>query len=278
MNKALKIDSHQHFWKFDPGRDTWITPEMGKIRRDFLPEDLIPCLKSQSIDGCMTIQTNQTEKETDFLISLAEKYDFIVGVIGWVDLRHPGIVERLNFYSSFKKLKGFRHIVQNEDNKFLLNQDFCRGIATLIKFNFTFDILIYPSQLPAAIRFVDQFPEQKFVIDHMAKPLIREGIWEPWATQIRKISSYKNVYCKVSGMVTEADWNKHSQQDFLPYLNWVFDCFGTDRLMFGSDWPVCLLAEPYSGTISMLREFMSNYHEEEVTKVFGGNAIKFYQC
>jgi len=274
----MNIDAHQHFWKYNPQRDRWIADEMSILKRDFLPEDLIKELKGNGIDGCIAVQVDQSEEETEFLLKLASQHDSVIrGVIGWLDLSSAKFPDRLVYFSRFEKLRGLRHIVQSEpDDRFLLREDFCRGIARLKDFDLTFDILIYPRQLPAAIELVDKFPEQKFVLDHMAKPSIRTGEIDSWAKQIRVLASSPNVYCKVSGLVTEANWTNWRPAEFEPYLDVAFDAFGPHRLMFGSDWPVCLLA----GTYRQVRDLVTNYtarrppqlHE----RIFGLNAIQFY--
>jgi L-fuconolactonase len=201
----MRIDSHQHFWRFNPQRDAWITDEMSVLKRDFLPEDLLPELKANGVDGCIAVQTDQSEKETQFLLELAESHSEVKGVVGWVDLRGANLPDRLGYFSQFEKLRGFRHIAQSEpDDRFLLRADFVRGIGQLADFGFTYDVLIYPKQLPAVIELVARFPRQRFVIDHMAKPSVRTAELQPWSELVRKIARNSNVYCKLSGLVTEA--------------------------------------------------------------------------
>lgn len=273
----MNIDSHQHFWRYDPRRDAWITDEMSVLKRDFLPEDLIPQLRASQVEGTIAVQAAQSEAETTFLLELAGRFDQIKGVVGWVDLCAPSLPERLEHFSHFDKLLGFRHIVQSEpDDRFVLRQDFVTGIQQLRQFEFTYDILIYPHQLPAAIELVERIPRQHFVLDHLAKPLIRSGKISPWAEQIRLLAASPNVYCKLSGLITEADWRNWRQTDFRPYLDVVFDAFGTNRLMFGSDWPVCLLAAEYRGVKQLLADYLNDFPVEERDKIFGGNAEKFY--
>lgn len=273
----LKIDAHQHFWKFDPVRDSWITDEMSAIKRDFLPKDLHPVLQENSIDGCVAVQADQSETETNFLLSLADKNDFIKGVVGWIDLQADNIVERLKYYSQYKKLKGFRHVLQSERNRSLmLEQNFKRGIAALNKFNFTYDILIHQDQLQFIPEFVSEFPEQKFVIDHLAKPGIKNKKINKWKTGLSALGKYENVYCKLSGMVTEADLNRWKKEDFKPYLDSVVEVFGGKRIMFGSDWPVCLLAASYKQVVDVMNNYFSTFTYDEQADVFGRNAIEFY--
>jgi L-fuconolactonase len=273
----MKIDAHQHFWRYDPARDGWITDEMAILKRDFLPDDLLPELQACKIDGCIAVQADQSEEETMFLLDLAARCDQIKGVVGWVNLSAPNLPQRLEHLSQFKKLRGFRHIAQSEsDDRFLVRDDFCRGIRALKNFDFTYDILIYPRQLPAAIELAERFPEQKFVLDHMAKPPIRSGEIDSWAAQIRRLAASSNVYCKLSGMVTEADRDRWRAEDFRPYLDVVFESFGWDRLMFGSDWPVCLVAGDYHQVKGLIEDYMQTFSEEQRNQIFGMNAADFY--
>jgi L-fuconolactonase len=273
----MNIDSHQHFWRYDSGRDGWITDEMSILKRDFMPEDLIPELRLHGIDGCVTVQANQSERETLFLLALAAEHEEIKGVVGWVDLCSPALAERLEYFSKLEKLCGFRHIAQSEpDDRFLVREDFIRGIRQLRRLHYTFDILIYQRQLPAAIELVEKIPEQRFVLDHMAKPEIRAGEIQQWAKQIREIAANPNVYCKASGLVTEADWYKWRDSDFTPYLDVVFESFGPDRIMFGSDWPVCLLAGQYGKVKELLSNYVRDLPVDEQKKISGLNAISFY--
>jgi len=273
----MNIDSHQHFWRYDPRRDAWITREMSVLKRDFLPEDLIPQLHANQVDGSIAVQAAQSEAETTFLLELAEQFDEIKGVVGWVDLCAPNLPERLEHFSHFDKLCGFRHVVQSEpDDRFMLRQDFLTGIRQLQPFEFTYDILIYPHQLPAAIELVERLPQQHFVLDHLAKPLIRSGVISPWARQIRLLAANPNVYCKLSGLITEANWRSWRETDFRPYMDVVFDAFGVDRLMFGSDWPVCLLAADYRDVKQLLISYLDDSPLEQRDKILGRNAEKFY--
>ncbi|WP_247231637.1 amidohydrolase [Telluribacter sp. SYSU D00476] len=272
----MTIDAHQHFWIYDPERDAWITPEMEVIRRNFLPADLGPVLQANGIDGCVAVQAAQSEAETQFLLQLAEANSFVKGVVGWVDLRADNLYDRLEFYSQFEELKGFRHVVQAEPDDFLRQADFIKGVRQLVAFDFTYDILIYPTQLEAATYFVEQLPEVKMVIDHLAKPYIKEGKVDEWAAAMRRMAQYPNVHCKVSGMVTEADWHHWKAEDFRPYLDVVFEAFGTDRLLFGSDWPVCLVAADYGEMKNILVEYMKGFSATEKEKILGLNAVQFY--
>jgi L-fuconolactonase len=274
----MKIDSHQHFWKFDPVRDAWIDETMQVLRRDYLPGDLRPILNDNNMDGCVAVQADQSENETHYLLNLAAKNNWICAVVGWVDLQAKNIEERLSYFSKFDKLKGFRYIVQTEpDDNFMLGHAFQRGIGFLKQFNFSHDILIFPRQLPAAIRLAQNHPQQTFILDHIAKPLIKDHKMEPWAAGIKKLSENPNVYCKVSGVITEADHQMWTKEEIFPYLDVVFNSFRTDRLMFGSDWPVCLLAGSYPQVIGLIREYSKNFSKEDKEKLFGGNAANAYR-
>lgn len=274
----MRIDSHQHFWKFDPVRDSWIDDTMSALRRDFLPEDLEPLLRENFIDGCVAIQADQSENETLFLTNLASKHDFIKGVVGWVDLCANNIEERLEYFSTLKSLKGFRHIVQAErEPDFILREDFCRGISKLKRFDFTYDILILPANLPYLPKFISQFPDQRFVIDHLAKPNIRKGEVKEWEYLLRKVAAFENVHCKLSGMVTEADLHYWKEADFKPYIDVVIESFGIDRIMFGSDWPVCLLGATYQQSCLILEQSTKHLTNAEKGKLWGQNAARFYR-
>lgn len=272
----MKIDAHQHFWKYNPIRDAWIDDSMQIIRRDFLPQDLQPILNDNNIDGCIAVQADQSEAETEFLLNCATKNSFIKGVVGWVDLRAENVEARLAHYSKNKLFKGVRHIVQAEANDFMLDKDFQNGISKLEPFNLTYDILIFPTQIEAAIGLVNKFPNQKFVIDHMAKPYIKAGKIDDWKTKMNELAKTPNVYCKVSGMVTEADLKHWKISDFTAYLDVVFETFGVDRILYGSDWPVCLLAADYEKQLHIVQNYFKDFSKEEQSKVFGLNAIKFY--
>ena len=273
----MRIDAHQHFWKYSPVTHSWISTEMGVIKRDFFPEDLSPLLKENGFEGCVAVQADQSERETDFLLDLAGKHDFIKGVVGWVDLRAGNVRERLEHYSTFDKLKGIRHVVQDEqDNDFIVQKKFIEGVRALRDFDLTYDILIYPRHLGPTKKFLEALPDQKFVIDHIAKPFIKNGILEPWEEEIRALARFPNVYCKVSGMVTEAEWKAWTQDDFMKYMEVVFDAFGTDRLMFGSDWPVCLLSASYKEVVGIVEEYCEGFSTTEKEKLFEKNCKRFY--
>jgi len=273
----MRIDSHQHFWKYHPIKDAWITNEMQKIQRDFMPDDLLAVIQENNFDGVVAIQADQSETETNFLLQLASDNDFIKGVVGWIDLCAENISDRLSHYAAFKKLKGFRHIVQAEPaDDFLLRPDFCRGISNLANYPFTYDLLILPKHLPFAKALVEQFPSQPFVIDHLAKPDFKHADFKDWEEGIRTIGQHQNVYCKLSGLVTEADWKNWRVQDFTYCLDVVTASFGVDRLMFGSDWPVCLLGGSYKEVTGIVEQYFAGHSLEDQAKIFGLNAIQFY--
>jgi len=273
----MKIDSHQHFWKYDAVRHPWITDRMSALKRDFMPNELDGERAAHGIDATILVQVDQSENETLFLLELADRHPSIGAVVGWVDLRSPRIEDRLRHFSQFEKLRGFRHIAEVESERFLVRDDFCRGIACLRQFGFIYEILIYPKQLQAALELVTRFPDQPFVIDHMAKPEVRTKNIAGWTAVMREIAKNPNVYCKVSGLVTEADWDHWKKEDFRPYLDVVLDAFGTERLMFGSDWPVCTLAASYQQVLEIIEEYVREYPADVKGKIFGGNAAHFYR-
>ncbi len=271
------IDSHQHFWNYEPKKHEWIDDSMSVIRRDFLPSDLKKVYQENNINGCVAVQADQTTVETDFLIQLSKENDFIKGIVGWVDLRSDVVESDLDKYSEFNSVKGFRHVVQGEpDHNFLLRKNFLRGISLLEKKHFTYDILIFPHQLGATLEFVKQFPNQKFVIDHIAKPYIKDGFYDGWAALMKEVAKQENVYCKVSGMITEADFNHWTPEQIHPYLNVVLEAFDADRIMFGSDWPVCLVAGNYGQVKQLITDFIADLSLTEQANIMGLNAMKFY--
>ena len=273
----MVIDSHQHFWKYEPVKHSWIDDDMSVIRRDFSPSDLAKVYQENSIDGCVAVQADQTLEETDFLIDLASINNFIKGIVGWVDLRAENIENVLEKYSTDKIVKGFRHVVQGEvDHNFLLRPNFSRGISLLEKHNFTYDILVFPHQLGSVLEFVKKFPHQKFVIDHIAKPYIKDGYFEGWATMMTAIGKHENVSCKMSGMVTEADFNIWTPEQIHPYMDTVLEAFGSKRILFGSAWPVCLVAGNYSKIKKLTTDFISQLSKIEQNSIMGNNAIEFY--
>jgi L-fuconolactonase len=273
-----RIDAHQHFWHYDAVEYAWIDDPMAALRRDFLPHDLEPLLSQSGFDGCVAVQARQALEETRWLLSLAAESGFIRGVVGWVDLRSAQLADQLREFTQNPKLVGVRHIVQAEpDDDFMLRAEFRRGIAQLAAFGLAYDILVYPRQLRAAIKLVSQFPDQRFVLDHIAKPLIAQAALEPWNTDIRALAQFPNVWCKVSGMVTEARWTAWRSQDFRPYLDVVFEAFGPERIMIGSDWPVCTVAADYASTMRLVTDYISQLPQEQQSAIQGGNCAKFYR-
>jgi L-fuconolactonase len=250
---------------------------MAAIRKDFLPSDLKIIYEKNGIDGCVAVQADQTPAETDFLIELAGKNDFIKGVVGWIDLRNEGVDEMLDMHRRHTKIKGWRHIVQSEpDHNFLLRPHFLRGISYLEKYGYTYDILIFPHQQGAALEFIRHFPHQKFVIDHLAKPYIKDGFYDGWAVLMKEMARNENVCCKLSGMITEADYQGWVPEQIHPYMDLVLEAFGTKRIMFGSDWPVCLVAGNYSQVKELVANFISELSANEQAAIMGENAINFY--
>lgn len=273
----MVIDSHQHFWQYEPVKHDWIDDTMSIIRKDFTPHDLKKVYQENGIDACVAVQADQTLEETNFLLSLAKANDFIKGVVGWVDLRAEGIEEVLKQYAEFQKLKGFRHVVQGEpDPNFLLRPAFLNGIFKLEAHNFTYDILVFPHQLGTTLEFVKKFPNQKFVIDHIAKPYIKDGFYDGWATLMKEIAKHENVECKISGMITEADYKTWTPEQVEPYMELVLNAFGTDRIMFGSDWPVCLVAGNYKKVKELIINFIATLSPLEQAAIMGKNAVEFY--
>ena len=273
----MRIDSHQHFWKFNPVRDAWIGASMGKIAKDFLPQHLGPLLQESRFNGCVAVQADQSETETEFLLDLAQRHSFIKGVVGWVDLCANDLSERLSFYSKNPLFKGVRHILQAEKEGYMAKKSFIKGIGLLKDFNLTYDILIYPHQLEETIELVKKNPNQPFVLDHLAKPYIKDKKIEKWADHIKQLAAYKNVNCKLSGLLTEGDWSHWKASDFSDYLSVVMEGFGQDRLMFGSDWPVCLLAGSYQHVLRIVEDFIKDLSQSDKNKIMGENAHNFYK-
>ena len=274
----MHIDAHQHFWIYNSKEYDWIDDSMRSIRRNFLPQDLQPELKSSGFDGSVAVQARQTLEETRWLLELADHSPSILGVVGWVDLRSPDVRAQLKTFARNPKLVGIRHIVQGEpDDRFLLQPDFLRGVALLAEFDLAYDILIYPRHLPVAADFVERFPRQRFVLDHLAKPPIKSGKIDSWAHDLRRLAEFPHVYCKLSGMVTEADWQHWKPQQLTPYLDVAFDSFGPGRLMIGSDWPVSLVAAPYARAVGVVKDYLLQKPPEVHDAVLGGNAQRFWR-
>jgi L-fuconolactonase len=273
----VRIDAHQHFWRFDPVRDAWITPAMGALRRDFLPDDLAPLLAAASVDGVVAVQADQSIDETNFLLSLAAEHAFIKGVVGWIDLCSADITRQLDEWSGRSALKGFRHIAQSEADDFLTRDDVVRGINTVARHGYAYDILVYPRQLAAAQQLVARCPNVHFVLDHCAKPPVASGNISEWRAGFRALAVHENVTCKLSGLVTEATWASWSSALLVPYLDEALEAFGPQRLMVGSDWPVCLLAGDYGTVIGVVEEWAKPLTPDERKAIFGGTAVRAYQ-
>src|SRR5262245_24418894 len=274
----MRIDTHQHFWRYDPVQYGWMGPNMGVLKKDHLPEQLQPLIKASVIDGTVAVQARQTLEESQWLLQLADRFPFIKGVVGWVDLRSHEVKEQVRQLASHSKFRGVRHIVQDEpDDQFMLGVDFLHGLGQLAAFDLTYDLLLYPRHLPIAAEVVKRFPGQSFVLDHISKPLIKKHELVPWSVEIRRLAKFQNVYCKISGMVTEADWQHWKPSDFKPYLDVIFESFGTNRLMIGSDWPVCTLAASYSQVMQIVADYIEGLSKDEQEHLWSVNAVHFYK-
>jgi L-fuconolactonase len=274
----MRIDSHHHFWSYDPVDYGWIDDTMRVIRRDFLPEHLKAEIAAAGVEGVVSVQARQNLTETQWLLDFARQHDFIKGVVGWVELVSPTVSAELERFAANPKLKSVRHVVQGEpDDRFILRDDFNRGIRELRKFNLVYDILIFERQLPPTIQFVDAHPEQVFVLDHIAKPRIKDDVIEPWSKQLRELAQRPNVYCKASGLVTEADYTKWTEAQVRRYFDVALEAFGPQRLMFGSDWPVCLVACGYARWHQLVSSWISKLSPTEQGRVLGGTAVEAYK-
>lgn len=272
----MRLDAHQHFWRYDARDYPWI-PAGSPLVSDFLPADLSTQLQRCGLDGCIAVQARQSLEETRWLLELADQTPIIRGVVGWVDLRSPQVHQQLEDFSQHARLVGVRHVVQDEaDDNFMLGHQFQDGIRALSEFDLTYDILIYPRQLPAAIRLAENFPDQPMVLDHIAKPFIKDAVLEPWASEIRDLARHPHVMCKLSGMITEARHGEWKPADFVPYLDVVLHAFTPDRLMFGSDWPVALLSGSYEDAYRLVADYIKPLGAEVEQKIFGDNACHFY--
>ena len=273
----MRIDSHQHFWHYNTTDYGWITDKLVSLKRNFLPDDLKPLLEAINFDGCIAVQARGTEAETDYLLGIAARNDFVKGVVGWVDLCAEDAPDRLGHFAQNPLLKGIRHILHDEsDENYCLRSDFMRGIAALQPFRLTYDLLLRPQHLRPAITLVDHFPNQKFVLDHIAKPLIKDQVFDPWEKDIRELASYDHVWCKLSGMVTEADWNNWKATDIYPYLDIIYDAFGAERLMIGSDWGVCTLAGEYVPVMKVVIDYVKQFSTDIQDQILGSNCAAFY--
>ncbi|SKB71337.1 L-fuconolactonase [Salegentibacter holothuriorum] len=273
----MRIDSHQHFWKFEKEKDAWIPDEMSVIRKDFFPENLKPVLERNKVDGCVAVQAAPTENETKFLLNLAKEYEFIKGVVGWVDFTGDNVEERLAYFSKDPKFKGVRHLLQAESANYMLQPEFLKGMEAFGNFNLTYDLLVLEDQLANTIELVSNFPNQKFVLNHLAKPNVSKGISKNWKELITKLADKKNVSCKLSGLLTETENFSWKPEDFYPFFDFALEVFGPNRLMFGSDWPVSLAAGQYADTLGIIENFLMTKNEIVIEKIMGLNAINFYQ-
>jgi len=276
MHAVPRIDAHQHFWRFNAVEYAWIDDPMAALRRDFLPGDLRPLLEAAGFDGCVAVQTRQSVEETAFLLRLADAHPFVVGVVGWVDLQSADVERQLEAAARHPKLVGIRHIVQAEPDGFTRGPAFRRGIAALQHFGLAYDILIYARQLPEAIELAAAFPEQRFVLDHLGKPDIRGHGFDPWRTNLDRIAALPNVWAKLSGLVTEADWHRWTPETLQPYVAAAVDAFGANRLMIGSDWPVCTVAGDYATVMQIVRDAIDDRPAAERDAIFGGTACRFW--
>ncbi|MCS5490008.1 amidohydrolase family protein [Algoriphagus limi] len=273
----MRIDAHQHFWKYHPKRHEWIDESMKSIRRDFLPTDLKPIIDHVGIDGCVAVQAEESLKETDFLLDLAEENDWIQAVVGWVDIGSSDLSKTIDQYSHFTKLKGFREILQAKDPKYMLREEFIKGLQLLHAKGYTYDILVYPHHLSAVLELVKKCEGHSFVIDHLAKPYIKDGEWKEWKKAMKPIAERDFMYAKISGLITEADWKNWNSEQILPYIEIALELFGPDRLMFGSDWPVCLVAGEYETVWRLIEDFTSTLSPHEKDQIMGLTAMKFYK-
>jgi len=273
----MKIDSHHHFWNYDPVAYDWIGAHMARLRNDFTPTELFAETQKAGIDGVVSVQASQTLEETDFLNNYAKQHDFIKGVVGWVPFADSDVEKHIERFAVESKIIGMRHVVQDEpDDAFILGAAFNEGISRLKNHGLIYDILIYERQLGPTIEFVDQHPDQVFVLDHIAKPRIGDGLMSPWKEQMFELAKRENVYCKLSGVATEADWSKWTEDQLLPYLEIALEAFGPSRMMFGSDWPVALLAIEYSQWVNIVDKFASALSESEQALLWGEVAVKAY--
>ncbi len=272
----MVLDSHVHFWKYDPKVYGWIDKSMKDLQKDFLPDHLLPTLKRNGVDGVVAVQADQSELDTHFMVEMAKSHAFIRAVVGWTNLRSDHLEERLTYFSQYPIIRGWRHIVQGEPDGFLADPSFRRAMPLLQQFGYTYDVLVYARQMSQAVEFVHAFPDNSFILDHGGKPDIRGGEIKEWEKQIRVMASHANTYCKLSGLFTEARWKQWSPAEFYPYLDLLFDAFGAHRLLFGSDWPVMLLSGIYVQWKSLLEKYMENMEEDTRAGVMGLNAMRAY--
>lgn len=270
------IDTHVHFWNFDPVRDNWISDDMKIIRKDFSPENLMEPYNQLHITGCIAVQASQSEEENHFLLKLAAQNEIIKGIVGWVDLLNPNLDERLNYWQNHKTIKGWRHVLQAENRDFMLNQAFIAGVKQLKKYNYTYDLLCYHNQLEAIIQMVDQIPDQPFVLDHCGKPDVKSQDLKTWTENIKTLAANPNVQCKVSGLLAEADWQNWTEKELFNCFDVILEAFGPERVMYGSDWPVMLISRPYEDWFNLVTKYTERFSLEERKLIFNDNAKAFY--
>ncbi len=274
----MRVDAHQHFWKYSPETHDWINDEMKVIRKDFGPTELGAILQANNINGCVAIQADETEKETSFLLEIADKHPFVKSVVGWMDLLVDDPAERLHHWKKYKKLAGFRAIMQGqEDSKYLTNSLFQKNVQLLVAADLTYDLLVFHDQFPSLIRFVEKLPDNRMILDHIGKPDIKNKQIKQWKDNIRILAQHPGIYCKLSGMITEADFKHWTYEDLKPYMEIAAEYFGIDRICFGTDWPVCLVAGTYTEVVSIMHKFSEQLNTSEKEKLMGGNTIKFYK-
>jgi len=274
---TIKIDTHQHFWKYNDRDYVWMTAGMGKLRRDHLPTDLSPLINQAGISATVAVQARQCLEESTWLLQLADEFPFIRAVVGWVDLSSDRLVEQLEQFAQHPKFRGVRHVVHDEpDDNFMLRKSFLNGLSQLKRFGLTYDLLLFPRHLPVACDVVKRFPDQLFVLDHIAKHPVQAREMEPWARDLKRLAEFANVSCKISGLVTEAKWNSWEARDFEPYLDVVLSAFGPRRLMIGSDWPVCTLAADYASVINLETDYIARLSGDEQQAILQKNPIQFY--
>jgi L-fuconolactonase len=273
----IKIDAHQHYWNYNSEDYGWMSSEMGVLKKDYLPEGLAAVQKPIGFEGAVAVQARQDIAESEFLMDLVFRYPNVKGVVGWVDLRSPAVDEDLENYSKHPTFVGVRHVIHDEeDDYFMMRPEFQRGISLLANYDLTYDLLLFEKHLSTAIQLVKQFPEQKFVLDHISKPRIKEQAYEPWESDLKELAQLENVFCKLSGMVTEADWDNWTPDDIVPYIYLTLEAFGANRCMIGSDWPVCLVAGEYDKVMGVVTDAIANLSPGDQEAVLGKTCIDFY--
>ncbi len=274
----MRVDAHQHFWSYDPLKHQWISDGMDVLKKDFVPKDLFAHLQANGIDGTVAVQADETEAETGYLLELAAKHDFIKSVVGWTDLRTEDAEENIIRHKQSSKLAGFRCIMQGaEDTDYLKNNVFTENIKLLHRYDLSYDLLVYQNQMESLVRFVDKLPDNRLILDHIGKPDIKNKEIKLWKQHLKELAAHPGVYCKLSGMITEADHSSWTYEELIPYLETAAEYFGVDRICFGSDWPVCLLAGTYDTVVGVMNRFAGQLSPQEREKLFGLNTLNFYK-